>query len=326
MPERQPLHRQALPAEPVSASPEAAEPASDPRLQAALQTLERGIDQILTSDGFADFLKTMSRFHEYSANNIMLIMTQRPDASKVAGYRKWQDLGRQVKRGEQAIKIFVPHLYRDKNDLDEEGKPREKLAGYGIGNVFDIAQTDGKPLPEPPRAKKLETQSARGDQLYTALAGLMDRCGVTTKRLPGPHNGFYRPADKLIVVNFKLHGDQAAKTLAHEAAHAVAGNRGLEAREDAETVAESSAFVVLNHFGIDSSEYTFPYVAAWAANRKVLQRNLSAIQQTSHFLIAGCERLMPQEQPDQPVTIYDRPLSRDELRPPRGLGGTRPHG
>jgi len=125
----------------------------DPRVQAALSTLEAGIDKILTSDGFADYLRLQSKFHQYSANNTLLILAQRPEASKVAGYRKWQEMDRQVRKGEKAIKIFVPHTYRDKDDLDEQGRPREKISGFGIGNVFDIQQTDGEPLPAPPGAK-----------------------------------------------------------------------------------------------------------------------------------------------------------------------------
>lgn len=297
----------------------------DPRVQAALSTLEAGIDRILTSDGFADFLRLQSKFHTYSANNTLLIMVQRPEASRVAGYRKWQELNRQVKKGEKAIKIFVPHTYRDRDDLDDQGRPREKISGFGIGNVFDLSQTDGEPLPEPPGAKQLEGESRQGERLYSAMAGLMAIEGVTIKRLPGKANGYYKPASKEIAVNFRLQGDQAAKTLTHEAAHHVAGHRGYMPLEDAETVAEGSAFVVLNHFGIDSSEYTFPYVAGWAADRKVLQRNLAAIQKTSHFLIEGAARLMPKEENAGETLhdFYDRPLSADELRPNRGLGRPR---
>ena len=121
------------------------------RVSAALATLERGIDGILDSQSFADYLATMARFHHYSAGNILLIHLQQPDATQVAGYQRWKQLGRQVKLGEKGIKILVPHARKvSDEETDEE---QVIVRSFGLGSVFDISQTEGKPLPEPPVAQ-----------------------------------------------------------------------------------------------------------------------------------------------------------------------------
>jgi len=303
-----PIHREALPNQLEGEQ-------QDPRLTQAIGLLEQGIEGILTSEGFANYLRTQSKFHRYSFNNTILIMAQRPDATHVAGYRKWQELDHQVRKGERAIKIFVPWLSKDPSgEIDPRtGKVKEILTGYGIGNVFDIEQTDGEPLPEPPRPKELEGESQRAEAVYRSVQEYLEEDGVKVKRLPGKQNGLYRPLTKEVVVNFLLKGNQATKTMIHEAAHHVADHRGYIPREDAETVAESCAFVVMHHFGLDSGEYSFAYVAGWAENKDVLKRNLSAIQRTSRILIDQVEQRIERHALGSPQTFHDRPPSRDEL-------------
>ena len=258
------------------------------RVTAALTTLEQGIDGILDSDSFADYLATMARFHHYSAGNVLLIRLQKPEATQVAGYQRWKRLGRFVKLGEKGIKILVPH--RRKRTDEETDEDEVIVRSFGLGTVFDISQTDGKPLPEPPIAREIRESSDSGVALFGHLMRFVEGAGVRVERedLSRAH-GYYAPHERRIVLGSHLAGDQRVKTLAHEAAHYVADHRGWTGREDAETVAESVAFVVLNHYGIDASGYSFAYVANWAQDRAVVKRNLDAIQRTAHALISGIE-------------------------------------
>lgn len=269
------------------------------KLTEAMVLLERGIDGILDSEGFANYLKTMARFHTYSFNNVALIVAQRPEATRVAGYKAWQALGRQVRKGEKGLIVFVPHRKRVRESPDESQEqsageqgtaPAHTITGFGLGSVFDIAQTEGEPLPEPPAAQALAGESETGTQVDRRLARFLIEEGVRLSQGDtGWANGYYRPEDRLIVLSDRLHGDQRTKTLVHEAAHYLADHRGQVTREDAETVAESSAFVVLSHFGIDTGSYTFPYVAHWAQDKAVLRRNLTEVQGVAAGLIAGIE-------------------------------------
>ena len=258
------------------------------RVNAALASLEQGIDGILDSQSFAAYLATMAKFHQYSAGNILLITLQAPEASRVAGYQRWKQLGRQVKLGEKGIKILVPHV---KKQTDEETGEEERIVrGFGLGTVFDIKQTDGKPLPEPPVAREIRESTDAGMVLFGHLMRFVEGEGVTVEREELEHgHGYYAPNERRIALGNHLEGDQRTKTLAHEAVHYVADHRGWTSREDAETVAESAAFVVLNHYGIDTSGYSFAYVANWAQDRAVVKRNLEAIQRTAHAVIAGME-------------------------------------
>jgi antirestriction protein ArdC len=265
-------------------------PEPEDRLATALQTLEQGIDSILTSDGFAAYLKTMARFHAYSSSNIALIQMQRPEATRVAGYRKWQELGRQVKKDEKGIAILVPHKRRIGQKETEDDEVLTVVSSFGVGTVFDVCQTDGEPLPEPPKVQTVNGASDAGMYLNVDLLDYLESQGITTAREETrPANGYYNPLSSHVGIGLHIDGDQATKTLTHETAHVVAGHTIGMNNRDVETIAESAAFVVLEHFGIDSAGYTFPYVATWAQDREVLKRNLAAVQQTAHRIIAGLE-------------------------------------
>jgi len=261
--------------------------------------LERGIEGILDSEGFAAYLKTMARFHTYSFRNVLMILAQRPEATQVAGYKTWQTLGRQVQKGEKGIVIFVPHKKRLRESLDmpnderpagEAEQPTHVVTGYGLGRVFDVAQTTGEPLPEAPEPINLNGESETGTRIDRRLSRFLIEDGVRLSvEDTGRANGYYRPAQRLIALSDRLTGDQRVKTLVHEAAHYLADHRGQVTREDAETVAESSAFVVLAHYGIRSDSYSFPYVARWAEDTAVLKRNLAEVQGVAAGLIAGIE-------------------------------------
>lgn len=176
------------------------------RLQLALQTLEQGIDSILSSEGFARYLQFLARFHSYSSSNVALILMQRPNATHVAGYKKWQELGRQVRKGEKGIAILVSHkrhIIWEQGDVNDEQKDggvtseRTVFTGvhsFGVGRVFDVSQTDGDPLPEPSRPEVVDGASDTGMRLYADLLDFLEVHGVTTAREETvPSNGYYQP-------------------------------------------------------------------------------------------------------------------------------------
>lgn len=277
--------------------------AGQERLAGLVATLEQGIERILGSEGFAAYLRVMARFPTYSATNAALILVQRPEATRVAGYRAWQALDRQVRKGERGIKIFVPYRRRalvahetteDGEDEHTHGQPQgpgmERVSGFGVGTVFDVAQTEGEPLPASPTIQELDGTSEIGEAIDRRLSRfLLDEGLRLTTEDTGRARGYYAPEGRLIALSDRLTGDQQAKTLTHEAAHYLADHRGRIDRDDAETVAESSAFVVLAHFGIDTGGYTFPYVATWAKDKAVLRRNLAEVQQVASRLIGAIE-------------------------------------
>jgi antirestriction protein ArdC len=257
-------------------------------LAATLRSLEEGVDAIVGSEDFGRYLTVISHFHQYSFGNVTLIHMQRPEATRVAGFRKWQELGRQVRRGEQGIKILVPH--RVKVQSEDESDEHFVIRSFGVGTVFDITQSDGAPLPEPPVVREIRESSDAGAALFSHLARYLDAEGIPLVREDTlPANGYWEPSSRRITLGLHLEGDQATKTLAHETAHFVADHQLGMPKEDVETIAESSAFVVLQHYGIDSSGYSFGYVARWAKDRTVLKRNLDAIQRTAHRVIEGIE-------------------------------------
>ncbi len=268
--------------------PTAAHERAQERMAAALALLDAGIGTIVDGASFRAYLATLARFPTYSARNVALIHAQRPDATRVAGYRAWQALGRQVRKGERGIRIIAPYrrvlaVGDQEGDADDGGA---LVTGFGVATVFDLAQTEGTPLDEAPAPHLLASASDAAAWLWEQLAAFLAAEGVALAREEtGRANGYYAPAGRRVAVHACLDGDQATKTLAHECAHHVAGARAGARGADDETIAEGAAFVVLHHFGIDAGGYTFPYVARWAADRAVLTRNLEAIRATAYTLI-----------------------------------------
>jgi antirestriction protein ArdC len=266
---------------PVDASAFAVEspsPSTNDRRAELLVTLEQGVERLVTANEFQAYLRMQARFHPYSFGNVLLIAAQRPDATLVNSYKRWQTLGRQVRKGEQGIRIFVP--YRRTASDPETGEPTDRVTGFGVGSVFDVTQTDGEPLPTPPPISE-DTSShgiarAVNQRLSRWLIG--EGLLLESKDFPGNAHGFYHPAKRQIVVRRSVGQDadgqeyrlvdplnvQKTKTLVHEAAHYVADHRGSVDRRDAETVAEGAAFVVMAHHGLDTAGYSFPYLATWA--------------------------------------------------------------
>lgn len=274
-----------------------------------VQSLEDGLIDLFQSNRYAEFLKTMTNFHDYSLYNTILIMMQCPEASLVAGYKKWQTMGRQVKRGEKAITILCPCPHKVKKKvldkdgnpvLDENGKETEKefsIPYFRPGSVFDISQTDGEPI-ETLNPKVLTDTVDGYDELIQKLISISP-VPVTFEEIEGSAKGYFSPSLKEIVVKKEMPNLQTLKTLVHEFAHARLHN--LEAmeehakdRETKEVEAESVAYCVLTAFGFDTSEYSFPYIAGWSSGRdmKELKSSMDLIRITAGQIIDELQKGM----------------------------------
>jgi antirestriction protein ArdC len=282
----------------------------------AIQRLDQAIVALQNSDQYLAYLKTAARFHRYSLHNQMLIWWQRPDATQVAGFKAWEKLGRTVRKGEKGIAIWVPFsraasAARVAAGGSSEGKGREEeneqgetvqVAGsrfFGIGYVFDVAQTEGDALPAPPAPERLE--GAAGANLYADLLRLAVREKIAVsvvEQFPDARNGDYTFATRSIRLLASLSTLHRAKTLAHELGHAFEHQLfGANTnRDEAETVAESVACVVLAHAGYDSLQYTVPYVTGWAGDVKVFRNQLDRIRQIANVIIDGIENAVQSEE------------------------------
>jgi antirestriction protein ArdC len=272
---------------------------SDP-VAASLLQLERSVAAIQDSDTFRAYLTAQAKFHTYSFGNVLLILSQKPDATRVAGYRTWQSLDRQVKKGEKAIRIIAPASYK-KTDRDEQtGDEMERqVRFFRSASVFDASQTEGEPLPEVP-VPVLDSQA--GAELYARLEGvaLTEGLRVTIGHesfLKRPQlMGFYEPDNRAIYLKEAAQLQQT-KTLAHELAHHFAEHQA--AGPASETEAEAVSYVVLAHHGLDSGERSFPYIATWAKDKAVLKTALATIQTVSTTIIDKLD-------PDSPASQQEK--------------------
>jgi hypothetical protein len=268
-----------------------------------LKRLKEGVDGIQQSDNFRTFLLTMSKFHDYSIGNLILIMLQKPDATRVAGYSTWRDLYRWVKKGEKGIAILAPCMppKQKKPETSEgtetEGEKEEETeirpVYFRVVYVFDVSQTEGKPLPE------FEVPSLTGEaneKLFEQVMRLTRAQGLELGFESRPQQdpeikGIY--FGKSIWIRPEESRAQQLKTLIHEVAHYYSEGVFRIPRADAETIAESVAFTVGAHFGFDTGTRSFPYVALWSKDRKVLEQNLAAIRKVAGKIIDSIEEAAP---------------------------------
>jgi antirestriction factor ArdC-like protein len=262
--------------------------------------LTAAVESITNEETFRKYLDVQARFHTYSARNVALLMGQRPDATKVAGVHAWNELGRFVNKGERGPDIYAPVFAKGTKKEDEE---RETPVAYIPVKVFDISQTNGAPLPE---FSVPELHGEEGAKYYAPMVlGALDNDFLVFEEddIGQSTMGLYRPADRTIIVGRSQEGRprsglQRLKTLAHEFAHGLndhGGPKDFSTNEERETVAEGSAYVALQHLGVDSSERSFPYIAAFAKDVNLLKRVMSTIQTTSRTIIAATEAHLPQE-------------------------------
>lgn len=248
------------------------------------KALETGIQNVKSSEGYRQWLSTVSKFHRYSLNNLLLIAMQKPEASQVAGYQTWKKLGRQVNGGEKGIKIICPRPYK-KTMQDREGNEQEvEGMAFAVGTVFDISQTTGKELPT--LATTL-TADVGGYEALKARLLTVPSVPVSFGEISGTAKGYCTPDE--IKVNEGMSEAQTIKTLAHEIAHNLMHFDGAKrSKEQEETEAESVAYVVCDHLGIDTSDYSFAYLATWGADKE-FQNSLETIIKTARRIIDKLE-------------------------------------
>lgn len=277
-------------------------------MDSIMQSLESGVEELFTSNRYQEFLKTMAKFHNYSFNNTMLIAMQRPDATLVTSYKNWQSMGRQVMKGEKGITIIAPAPYKkmkEKEVLDEnqrpimgtDGKPKTEKVEVTVPHfkavtVFDIAQTSGEPIQT--LAPELLTAAVQDFDSFMQAIQKISPVPIRFDEIDGNANGYYHNADKEIVIKKGLSESQTLKTAIHETAHAKLHDReimeslGVEKdRLTKEVEAESVAYCVCSSFGLDTSDYSFPYIAGWSSSRemKEMKASMDVIRKTAGEMI-----------------------------------------
>lgn len=270
----------------------------DNKIEEITKKLEEGVKGIYDGEGYKAFLDVMSKFHTYSVNNCILIAMQKPDTTQVAGFKSWQkNFKRSVKKGEKAIKILAPIPHRFTKEIEnEDGEKVQKEIQYMTFraiSVFDISQTEGEELPS--ICKMLEG-SVEGFQSLIDKLESLSPVPVAYEPISGGANGYYSHATNSIVVDAGLSEQQTIKTLIHEIAHSILHNKDNGDEKDAdkntkEVQAESVAYTVCNWLGLDTSEYSFGYVAGWSAGRelKELTESMEVIRKIAGEIIEGLE-------------------------------------
>ena len=297
--------------------------------------LEAGVKDLFHSERYQDYLKAMSKFHDYSLNNTLLIVMQKPDASLVAGFNKWRDeFERHVKRGEKGIKILAPAPYKIKKEqekLDPDGKPvigddgkpvtEQKeitIPAFKVVSVFDVSQTDGKEIPD------IAVDSLTGSvEQYEDFFKALEQTSpvpVGFERIDSGAHGYYHNTEKRIALNEGESELQTVKTLIHEIAHAKLHDIDLNAppeqqqerpsRRTREVEAESIAYTVCQHFGLDTSDYSFGYVAGWSSDKdiKELKAFLETIRATASELITEIDGHFRELQQQREAAQEERPV------------------
>lgn len=284
------------------------------RVQELTNKLEQGLQDLFNSDSYRNYLSTMSKFHNYSFNNTLLIAMQKPDATLVAGYKAWQkNFERHVNKGEKAIRILAPVPYkikeeRDKIDpvtqellLDKDGNPQKEeveitIPAFRAVSVFDLSQTDGKPIPELTAKELLSDVEGYQDMIRAVEA--ISPVPIELEEIAGDSKGYYDREAKRIAVQENMSESQTLKTMIHEVAHSKLHSKEVEQdeqkrkdRNTKEVEAESVAYTVCQHFGIDTSDYSFGYIAGWSSGRdtKELRSSMDTIRRTASELITGIE-------------------------------------
>ena len=283
------------------------------RLKEITDRLEQGILEVFESERYKEYLRVMSRFHHYSFNNTMLIALQKPDASLIAGFSAWKNShGRTVKKGEKGIRIIAPAPFKVKQEMEKlDPKNNMPLVGadgkavteeteitipaYKVVSVFDVSQTEGKELPSI-GVNKLTGDVSRYEDFFTALKKASP-VPIALEHIEGSAHGYYHLTEKRIAIDDNMSELQTLKTAIHEIAHAKLHDIDLNAPKEEkenhpnqrtrEVEAESVAYTVCRHYGLDTSDYSFGYVAGWSSGKELyeLKGSLETIRLAASELI-----------------------------------------
>ncbi|MGM9650580.1 MAG: LPD16 domain-containing protein, partial [Faecousia sp.] len=310
------------------------------RIKEITAGIEQGIKELFESDRYRQYLTTMSRFHHYSLNNVMLIHMQRPNATLVAGFNKWRDqFGRHVKKGEKGIKIIAPAPYKKKIEemkldpdtkapvLDRDGnavmeEKEVKIPVFKVVSVFDVSQTEGKPLPQ------LASDLSGNVKQYEVFMEALRRASpvpMEMQTMDADMDGYFNPENQRIAIRTGMSEVQTVSAAIHEIAHsklhnyekmqqeAAKGDEGKELvkpkdRNTEEVEAESVSYAVCQYYGIQTGENSFGYIATWSQGKelKELRASLETINKTASALITDIDRHFAE-------ICKERGISREDL-------------
>ena len=317
------------------------------KLKEITDRLEQGIAELFDSERYKEYLKVMSKFHNYSFRNTVLIAMQKPDASLVAGFSAWKNnFERNVMKGQKGIKIIAPSPYKIKQEMQKidphtqkpiigkDGKPvtEEKevtIPAYKVVSVFDVSQTEGKELPD------IAVDELTGDvDRYKDFFAALEKTSpvpIAFENIEGGSHGYYHLEDKRIAINEGMSELQTLKTAIHEIAHAKLHDIDLNAPKDEqqphvdrrtrEVEAESVAYTVCQHYGLDTSDYSFGYVAGWSSGRELseLKSSLETIRSAAAEIINSIDENLAelQKAQDKEQTAGQEQPTREEKTAPK---------
>ena len=267
------------------------------KISEMMRTLESGVTNMFSSEEYKRYLGTMAKFYSYSANNCIMIVMQKPDATLVAGYVDWKkNFRRNVKAGEKGIRIFAPAPYKVKkieevenpDGTKEEVEKEVRVEAYRPVYVYDISQTEGKELPK--ICHELKGGVEEFEKVKEAIEDIA-ACPITFEEIRSGAKGYYSLAENRIVIKKDMPEVQTIKTMVHELAHSVMHcdtevNKQL-GRNEKEVQAESVAYIVSSYLGLDTSEYSFGYIGSWSKGKEITELKESAkiIKNTSRDVI-----------------------------------------
>ena len=297
------------------------------KLKEITDRLEQGITELFESERYREYLRVMSKFHNYSINNTLLIAMQKPDASLVAGFSAWKNnFGRNVMKGQKGIKIIAPSPFKIRQEVEKidphtqkpiigkDGKPvteekEIKIPAYKVVSVFDVSQTEGRELPD------IAVDELTGDvDRYKDFFAALEKTSpvpIAFENIEGGSHGYYHLEDKRIAINEGMSELQTLKTAIHEIAHAKLHDIDLNAPKDEqqphvdrrtrEVEAESVAYTVCQHYGLDTSDYSFGYVAGWSSGRELseLKSSLETIRSAAAEIINSIDENLAELQKAQ---------------------------
>ena len=342
--------------------PKAAAEARKAEMEEITTKLEKGVKDIFDGENYQAYLNFCAKLPRYYVNNQILIMMQKPDATMCQSFTNWKEANRFVRKGEKGIRIFAPAPYKmqkeqDKMDasgkaiLDKDGEPVKETVEVTINafkpvSTFDISQTDGEPVPTP-GVDEL-TGSVEGYETLLAAIKEVVPVPISFEQIDSGAKGFYHLEENRIVVQEGMSEAQTVKTLLHEASHQALHSKEAmdsagekKSKNQKETEAESVAYVVCQHYGIDTSDYSFPYVATWSADKEVpeLKASLDTIRRTASELIVKIDEKVQTfttvKEMDQFMEAHgdelpfdnpevDRPVGYIKIEPPVDFGKDEP--